>query len=89
MQLGLVIGHATSTVKHEALDGWRLLVIQPLNTSRKPEADCVVAVSGINAAVGQTVVYNSDGKAARDLVGHPKSPVRYFVIALQAESELA
>jgi ethanolamine utilization protein EutN len=87
VQLGLVIGHATATIKHEALEGWRLLVIQPLNTSRKPEADCVIAASGINAAVGQTVVYNSDGKAARDLIGHAKSPVRYFVIAIESEKE--
>ena len=34
---------------------------------------------------GQTVVLNSDGKAARELVGDETSPVRYFVAALVDE----
>ena len=83
MQLGTVIGHATSTVKHDSLEGWRLLVIQPLNNARKPEADCVIAVDKFGAAVGQTVLINADGKAAREYVGHAKSPVRWFVIAIE------
>ena len=89
MVLGLVIGHATSTIKHEALDGWRLYVVQPLNAARQPEGDPQIAASGLNAGVGQTVVLNTDGKAARDLIGHPKSPLRYFIIAIESESEKA
>ena len=69
MVLGVVIGHATSTIKHEALEGWRLYVVQPLNAARQPEGDPQIAASGINAGVGQTVVLNTDGKAARDLIG--------------------
>lgn len=86
MQLGKVIGHATSTIKHESLDGWRLLVVQPLNNARKPEADCVIAVDKFNAGVGQTVILNADGKAAREYVKHDKSPVRWFVIGIENEA---
>ncbi len=82
MQLGTVIGHATSTIKHPTFVGWRMLVIQPVNNARQPEADPVVAFDKLNAAVGQTVVFNSDGKGARDLVGNDKSPLRYFVAAI-------
>lgn len=89
MQLGKVIGHATSTIKHESLEGWRLLVIQPLNNARAPEADPVVAVDKFGSAVGQTVFINADGKAARDYVGHPKSPVRWFVIGIVDDREVA
>ena len=85
MQLGRVIGHATSTIKHRSLSGWRLVVVQPLNVRREPEADPVVAADSLGASPGQTVVLNSDGKAARELIGHDKSPVRYFVIALADE----
>ena len=28
MQLGTVVGHAVSTVKHPSMKGWRLLVVQ-------------------------------------------------------------
>lgn len=87
MQLGKVIGHTTATIKHPSMNGWRLLVVQPLNNARVPENDPVVAVSGLNAAVGQVVVLNSDGKGARDLVRHDKSPVRYFVCAIESEGQ--
>jgi ethanolamine utilization protein EutN len=80
MQLGTVIGHATSTVKHPSFVGWRLVVVQPLNAERKAEADPVVAVDRFGAGAGQTVILNSDGKAAREYVGDEKSPARWFVI---------
>src|SRR3954463_12432408 len=82
MQLGTVIGYATSTIKHPSFVGWRMLVIQPLNNVRQPELDPVVAFDKLNAAVGQTIVFNSDGKGARELVGKEKSPLRYFVAAI-------
>ena len=82
MQLGTVIGYATSTIKHDSFVGWRMLVLQPVTTARLPESDPVVAFDKLNAGVGQTVVFNSDGKGARDLVGNDKSPLRYFVAAI-------
>ena len=42
MQLGTVIGHATATIKHPSLTGWRMLLIQPLNNARQPEGDPVI-----------------------------------------------
>ena len=85
MQLGTVIGHATSTIKHPSLEGWRLLVVQILNNARLPEADPVVAFSKLGPGVGQTVILNSDGKGARDLIGDQKSPARWFVIGIVDE----
>ncbi len=82
MQLGTVIGHATATIKHPSLVGWRLLVVQPVNAARQPEGDPVVAAEKLGSAVWQTVVLNSDGKAARDLIGDAKSPLRWFVIGI-------
>jgi ethanolamine utilization protein EutN len=83
MQLGTVIGHATSTIKHPSLNGLRLAIVQPLNAARQPETDCVVAVDRFNAAAGDTVMINADGKAAREYVGNDKSPARWFVIGIE------
>ena len=77
MQLGTVIGHATSTIKHPSLNGWRLAVVQPLGVKRQPEADPIVAVDKFGAGAGQTVILNSDGKGAREMIGDDKSPVRF------------
>jgi len=82
MQLGTVIGYATSTIKHPSLNGWRMAIVQLLNNARLPEGDAVVAVDSIGSGAGDTVILNSDGKAARELVGDQKSPVRWFVIGI-------
>ena len=86
MQLATVIGHATSTIKHPSMQGWRLVIAQPLGSSGQPEADPVVAVDKFGAGPGQTVILDSDGKGAREYVGDPKSPVRWFVVGIVDET---
>ena len=85
MLLARVIGHATATIKHAALNGLRLVIVQPVDTRHQPDGDPQIAVDRLGSGAGQLVVLNSDGKAARDLVGHDKSPVRFFVIGLVDE----
>jgi ethanolamine utilization protein EutN len=85
VQLGTVIGHVTSTEKHPSLVGWRMMLVQPLNNARQPEADPVVAVDKLGSGPGTMVILNSDGKGARDLIGDDKSPVRWFVIGIVDE----
>ena len=85
MQLGMVIGHATATVKHPSLTGWRMLIVQPLGMDRRPEADAIVAVDKLGAGPGTLVVLNSDGKGARELIGDEKTPVRWFTIGIVDE----
>ena len=85
MQLGTVIGHATATVKHPSLAGWRMLIVQMLNNARQAEGDAIVAVDKLGASAGSTVILNSDGKGARELIGDQKSPVRWFVIGIVDE----
>ena len=85
MLLGIVLGHATATIKHPSMKGWRLAVVQPVNSDRQPEADPVVAADSLGAGPGQTVVLNSDGKAAREVVGDDKTPVRFWVSGIVDE----
>ena len=85
MQLGTVIGHATATVKHPSLNGWRMLLVQPLNVAKEPEADPLLVVDRLGAGAGSLVVINSDGKGARELIGDEKSPVRWFTVGIVDE----
>lgn len=62
-----------------------MAVVQPLNVAREPEADPILAVDKFASGIGQTVVLNSDGKGARELVADEKSPVRFFVIGIVDE----
>jgi ethanolamine utilization protein EutN len=85
MLQGIVIGHATSTIKHRSLVGWRLAIVQPVGSDGKPETDPLVAIDSLGASPGQRVLINSDGRASRELVGDDKTPARFFMVALVDE----
>jgi ethanolamine utilization protein EutN len=82
MQLGQVVGHAISTVKHVSLHGWRLLVVKLLTSTGQADGEPILAIDSLGAAVGQKVMVSNDGMGARQLVGHKNSPVRWLVLGI-------
>jgi len=83
MQLGLVVGTATSTVKHETLRGQKLLIVQPLMADgRGADGDPQIAIDAVGAGPGERVMITSDGKYVRDLVKHENTPIRWSVIGI-------
>lgn len=83
MLSGLVIGTATATVRHPSMQGWRLLVVQPLLADgRTPDGDPVLAVDALGAGVGETVIVSSDGQGTRELLKSNNTPVRWSVIGI-------
>jgi ethanolamine utilization protein EutN len=82
MQIGRVVGHAVSTVKHPSLQGWRLLLVQPLGAEEKPDGEPVLAIDRLGAGTGACVIVCNDGAEARTMVGAKNSPARWFVIGL-------
>ena len=85
MLLARVEGNLTATRKHPSLVGWRLLICQPINQAGAAEGTPQVAIDAYGAGMHQQVVISSDGAAARAVVGDPKSPVRWMVIAVVDE----
>ena len=81
MNLAKVIGTTTSTVKHPSLNGWRMLVVQPLLVDGGEDGDPLVAVDDLGCRVGEDVIITSDGKAVREAMGTENTPVRWIVIA--------
>ena len=57
MQLARVIGTVVSTVKNEALEGRKLLVVQSLNKNLEPSGKPLVAIDAIGAGVGELVFW--------------------------------
>ncbi len=82
MQLGDVIGHATSTVKHPTLNGWKLLVVQPLDAGRQPDGTPILAIDALGSGKGDRVIISSDGKSTREMVGAESSPARWAIIGV-------
>jgi ethanolamine utilization protein EutN len=87
MLLARVEGNLTSTRKHPSLEGWRLLICQPINQAGDPEGAPQVAIDAHGAGLHQRVILSSDGRAARKAVGNDKSPARWMIIGIVDEKE--
>jgi ethanolamine utilization protein EutN len=83
MQIGTVVGTATSTIKHRSLDGQKLLVVQLLaSDGRSPDGEPVLAVDSLGAGRGDRIVLTSDGKIVQELLKSQNTPVRWSVIGI-------
>lgn len=84
MQLARVVGNATATVKHPSMEGWKLLVVQPLGPDeRSPDGDPILAVDALGAGSGAMVIISSDGKGTRELLQSDTTPVRWSVLGIR------
>ncbi len=87
MLLARVEGNVVATRKHPSLEGWRLLVCQPIGLAGDAEGAPQVAIDAHGAGMHQRVIISSDGAAARNAVGNDKSPVRWMVVGIVDEKE--
>ena len=85
MLQGIVEGTATATIRHPSMAGWKLLIVQPLDVAGAPDGEPVLAIDRLGAGHGTKVVISNDGRGTREMVGDPKSPVRWSVIGLVDE----
>ena len=81
MQLARVIGQAVATVKHPSMNGFKLLLVQPVHEGR-PDGEPLVAVDAAGAGHQDLVVISSDGAFARTLVNDRKTPVRWTIMGI-------
>jgi microcompartment protein CcmK/EutM len=81
MQLGRVMGTATSTVKHPTFQGERLLVVQLETGDGKPDGEPILVFDRLGARRGDQVLCTNDGRALQELLG-ATTPGRWSVMAL-------
>lgn len=83
---GLVIGTAVATVKHESMNGRKLMLVQPqMADGKSPDGDPQIAIDGVGAGIGQRVIMTSDGYGARQMLGVEATPVRWTIIGIDDE----
>jgi len=87
MLLCRVQGNVVATHKHHSLEGWRLVVCQPIASDGTPEGSPQIAVDPHGAGIGECVIISSDGQATRRLVDDEKSPARWILIGIVDEIE--
>ena len=57
MHLGRVVGNVVLSLKNKALDGVKLLLVQPLSSAREPVGRVIVAADSVGAGTGEEVFF--------------------------------
>jgi ethanolamine utilization protein EutN len=65
MKIGKVTGRVVSTQKLEALEGLKLVLLQPLDENLQNTGDPIVAVDTNQAGIGSIVYYEVSREASR------------------------
>ena len=86
MLTGQVVGNAIATAKHPSMNGWKLLVVQPLQLDGRPDGDPVLAIDTCGAGTREKVIISSDGQGTREIVGHKNTPIRWSVMGIIDQS---
>jgi ethanolamine utilization protein EutN len=81
MQLGRVLGTATSTVKHPTFQSERLLIVQLEGMRGKPDGEPVLVFDRLGAGRGDLVLVTNDGAVLQGMLGRD-TPGRWSVMGL-------
>jgi ethanolamine utilization protein EutN len=61
--LGKVIGNIWATRKYSALNNFKLMFVQPINSEHMNTGDPIVAVDTVGAGPGETIIYITASEA--------------------------
>jgi microcompartment protein CcmK/EutM len=86
--LGRVTGNVVSTIHHPVVDGRKLLLAERLDQDGKPTGGYLIALDGIGAGRGETVLILDEGNGARQVLEDDSAPVRSIVVAIVDEVDL-
>lgn len=82
MQLAKVIGTVVATEKHEALEGIKLLIVQPLTPDGEPTGGPVVTVDGTAMAGPGEIIFMIGGREGALVLEKWFTPVDHGIIGI-------
>ena len=82
MFVGRVCGTVVSTLKHPALDGHKMLLVQPVDLDGAPQGDRIKALDVVDAGPDDWVLVLDEGSSASTVLGTPRGPVRTLVVGI-------
>ena len=85
MFLGRVVGDVVATIKHKALEGRKLLLVQPLTGDGVATGRPTIAVDVVDAGVGDHVLVIDEGNGAAQALEQPRGPGRTVVVGVVDE----
>ena len=82
MFLARVAGTVTSTIKHEAYNGTKLMLVQPISPDGSDTGDSLLAVDTVGAGVGEKVIVLRQGVAAAQVLNIDRPPIRSVIAGI-------
>jgi ethanolamine utilization protein EutN len=82
VQLAKVIGTVVATQKHEALQGVKLLIVQPVTPDGEPKGRPVVAVDGTHMAGPGETIFMIGGREGALVLEKWFTPVDHGIIGI-------
>ena len=82
MQLAKVIGTVVASEKHEALEGIKLLIVQPLTPDGQPKGRPVVAADGTAMAGPGETIFMIGGREGAMVLERWFTPVDHGIIGI-------
>jgi len=86
--LGRVCGTVVATLKHAALRGHKLLLVQPMALDGAPQGRITTALDVVDAGPGDWVLLHDEGSGASQILDNPRGPVRTVVVGVVDELAL-
>jgi microcompartment protein CcmK/EutM len=87
MLLGRVIGNVVCTVKSDALEGKKLMLVQPLDKQLKDKGKTIVALDSVGAGTGE-LIYWCRGKEASFPWPEQEVPTEASIVGIVDELHL-
>jgi len=82
MILGKVIGNVVSTIKLPIYQGYKILIVQPVNNKEEPQGESILALDTVQAGVGDTVLVIDEGNSSRLIMNNSTAPVRTMIVGI-------
>ena len=82
MIIARVVGNVVASQKHQAHEGQKILLIQPLDLENQPAGEVFVALDAVDAGVGDRVLAVQEGFSAMTSVGQVEQPIDAAVIGV-------
>lgn len=82
MTLARVIGTVVSTVKIEALEGLKLMIVHPINPDGTLTGKQMVAVDSQQSGIGDDVLIIDEGGSAGVMLNMSSQPIRTVIAAI-------
>lgn len=88
MYIGRVAGTVVATIKNEAFQGQKLLLVDELGLDGQPTGAYDICVDTAQAGVGDTVLILDEGNGARQVLGIKTAPIRAVIVGIVDEVAL-